>query len=221
MRLSPYASILCQRFVSSGFDDPKVQSVFKKFPNLPGGVKYKATSFPMSDEEFDRRLEKIEENLREKIKHALRDYSMPNTVQSINELLLLFRQSDVLPIITVQEEELFQLGSQLVEKAREMTIAISEDAEKEFRKHPSSENFFKWMATCKMIDAIGAEQPASFAPPFTFLYNKPYPVASGDTLSKIALRFYGYTNLWDIIWFNNGMSFHPDQIVPGQKLTLP
>ena len=108
MRLSPYASTLCQRFVSSGFDDPKVQSVFKKFPSLPGGVKYIETSLPMSDEELDRRLEKIEENLRGKIKHVLRDSSMPITVQSINELLLLFRQSDILPIITVQEEELFQ-----------------------------------------------------------------------------------------------------------------
>jgi nucleoid-associated protein YgaU len=49
----------------------------------------------------------------------------------------------------------------------------------------------------------------------------PYTVIGGETLSKIALRFYGYENLWDFIWLNSGANFHPDLIIPGQKLTLP
>jgi nucleoid-associated protein YgaU len=77
------------------------------------------------------------------------------------------------------------------------------------------------MATLNMIDAIGADMPSGFAPAHTFLYNKPYIVVTGDTLSKIALKFYGYENLWDIIWLDSGADFHPDKIVPGQKLSLP
>jgi nucleoid-associated protein YgaU len=207
--------------VLSGFDDPKVQSVFKKFPSRPGGVKLKYNSTPLSDEQLDKSLELIEDNLREKMKQALKDVSMPNTVERINELLLLVRQSDVLPIVTVQQYELFQLGSQLVEKARAMTIVIAEDSAKVFRNHPSSENYFKWLAANKMIDVIGADLPDNFAPPFIFLYNKPYTVTSGDTLSKIALKYYGHENLWDIIWEASGMNFHPDLIIPGQKLILP
>jgi nucleoid-associated protein YgaU len=72
-----------------------------------------------------------------------------------------------------------------------------------------------------MVDSIGADKPASLAPSHTLLYNKPYTVVSGDTLSKIALKYYGHENLWDIIWEASGRNFHPDQIVPGQKLCLP
>jgi hypothetical protein len=218
MRDSPYASSLCQRFVLSSFDDLKVKSYFKRFPLKTGDLKLKLYKPPLTDEQLDKYVELMEERLRQRMRDALKDVNIPYTKERINELLLLVKQSDVLP---TNDEEIFDLGSLLVEKARAMTIVISEDAEKEFRRHPSSENFSKWIATVKMVDTLGAELPASYAPPFKPLYNKPYTVVTGDSLSKIALRYYGHANLWDFIWWNSGANFHPDLILPGQKLTLP
>ena len=218
MRLSPYASMVCQRFVLSGFDDLRVASFFRKYPNKPGDLRLKLTKAPLTDEELDRYVELMEDGLRERMRIALKNITIPYTPERVNELLLLVKQSDVL---ATNDEEILDLGSMLVEKARGMTIVISENAEKEFRKHPSSDNFFRWIATVKMIDAIGAELPQSYAPIFRLLYSKPYTVATGDTLSKIALRYYGFANLWDFIWINSGANFHPDLIIPGQKLTLP
>ena len=170
---------------------------------------------------MDEYLKHVEEELRPKMLAALKNATIPYTSKGVNDLLKLVKQSDILATVTRDENAISRLGSLLVEKARAMTIAISEDAEKEFRRHPSSENHAKWMATIKMIDVIGADHPSSFAPAYTPLYRKPYSVISGDTLSKIALRFYGHANLWDIIWQQSGMNFHPDLIMPGQKLTLP
>lgn len=218
MRISPYASSLCQRFVISSFDDLKVKSYFKKFPNKPGDIKLRIGRNPLTDEQLDKYIGLMEERLRQRMRDSLKNNNIPYTSERINELLLLVKQSDVLP---TNDEEIYNLGSLLVEKARAMTIVISEDAEKEFRIHPSSENFSKWMATVKMVDAIGADLPANYAPPFKLLYNKPYTVVTGDSLSKIALRFYGHANLWDFIWLNSGANFHPDLIIPGQKLSLP
>lgn len=218
MTISPYASTLCQRFVLSSFDDLKVKSYFKKFPNKPGDIKLRIGRTLLTDEQLDRYIELVEDGLRQRMRVALKNVNIPYTPEQVNEILLLVKQSDILP---TNDKEIFNLGSLLVEKARAMTIIISEDAEKEFRKHPSSENFTKWMATVKMVDAIGAELPASHAPTFKLLYNKPYTVVTGDSLSKIALRYYGHANLWDFIWLNSGANFHPDLIIPGQKLTLP
>lgn len=218
MRFSPFAALLCQRFILSGFDDLKVNSFFKKYPNKPGDLKLKLGKAPLTEEQLDKYIELMEDGLRERMRIELKNVNIPYTPERINELLLLVKQSDVL---ATNDKEILDLGSLLVEKARAMTIIISENAEKEFRKHPSSENFFKWMATVKMVDAVGADQPKSFAPPFRLLYIKPYTVVMGDTLSKIALKFYGHANLWDFIWLNSGANFHPDLIIPGQKLTLP
>ncbi len=218
MKPSPYASLLSQRFVLSGFDNLKVTTFFKKFPNYPGSLKLRLGKASLTDEQLDKYVELMEEELRGRMRVALRNVNIPYTPERINELLLLVKQSDIL---ATNDKEILDLDSLLVDKARAMTISISENAEKEFRKHPSSENYFKWLATLKMIGAIGADIPESYAPQHIPLYKKPYSVISGDTLSKIALRFYGYENLWDIIWEASGMNFHPDMIIPGQKLILP
>lgn len=218
MRISPFASTLCQRFVLSGFDDPKVNSFFRRFPNKPGNIRLRTAKAPLTDEQLDRYVELMEESLRQRMRVALKTVNPPFTLAQVNEILFLVKQSDLLP---TSDKEIFDLGSLLVEKARGITIEISENAEREFRTHPSSQNFFKWTATLKMIDSIGAESPLSYAPQFKLLYNKPYTVVAGDSLSKIALRFYGHANLWDFIWVNSGANFHPDLIIPGQKLTLP
>ncbi len=49
-----------------------------------------------------------------------------------------------------------------------------------------------------------------------------YTVVSGDTLSKIAKRFYGDANKYPVIFeANTPMLTHPDKIYPGQVLVIP
>lgn len=49
-----------------------------------------------------------------------------------------------------------------------------------------------------------------------------YTVASGDSLSKIAKRFYGDANSYQKIFdANRDVLSDPDKIQPGQKLKLP
>ena len=49
-----------------------------------------------------------------------------------------------------------------------------------------------------------------------------YTVASGDTLSKIAKKFYGNANAWNTIFeANKDQIKNPDMIHPGQVLKIP
>lgn len=49
-----------------------------------------------------------------------------------------------------------------------------------------------------------------------------YTVQSGDTLSKIATRFYGDSSKFNLIFdANRPMLSHPDKIYPGQNLRIP
>jgi len=49
-----------------------------------------------------------------------------------------------------------------------------------------------------------------------------YTVVSGDTLSKIAKKFYGNANTWDTIFqANKDKIKNPDLIRPGQVLRIP
>jgi nucleoid-associated protein YgaU len=49
-----------------------------------------------------------------------------------------------------------------------------------------------------------------------------YTVASGDTLSKIAKKFYGDANAWKTIFqANKDQIKNPDMIHPGQVLKIP
>jgi nucleoid-associated protein YgaU len=49
-----------------------------------------------------------------------------------------------------------------------------------------------------------------------------YTVVAGDSLSKIAKRFYGDANKWQRIHeANRDLIKNPDLIYPGQKLRIP
>ena len=49
-----------------------------------------------------------------------------------------------------------------------------------------------------------------------------YTVAKGDSLSKIAKKFYGNANKWRVIFEANGDQLsNPDLIKPGQVLKIP
>ena len=59
-------------------------------------------------------------------------------------------------------------------------------------------------------------------PPATTGQSATYIVEAGDSLSKIAKRFYGDANKWPRIHeANSGQIKNPDLIHPGQKLTIP
>ena len=49
-----------------------------------------------------------------------------------------------------------------------------------------------------------------------------YTIAKGDSLSKIAKKFYGDANQWKRIFeANRDTVKDPDKIFPGQKLVIP
>lgn len=49
-----------------------------------------------------------------------------------------------------------------------------------------------------------------------------HTVVSGNTLSKIAQKFYGAANKYSVIFeANKPMLTHPDKIYPGQVLRIP
>lgn len=54
------------------------------------------------------------------------------------------------------------------------------------------------------------------------LSEQQYTVQSGDSLSRIAKRFYGDGNAWKLIFEANRDTLKdPDKIFPGQVLTIP
>ena len=53
-------------------------------------------------------------------------------------------------------------------------------------------------------------------------WTRTYTVAKGDSLSKIAKKFYGNANKWRAIFEANGDQLsNPDLIKPGQVLKIP
>ena len=119
MQLTPYVLMQSQRFVLSSFDDPKVQSFFKKFPNQPGKVNTKLVGVPLNEQQLDEYTQFMEKHLRKKMIAAFCDIRLPYTYERIDELLLLVKQSEIL---ASSKQEITQLGLWLVEKARAMMI---------------------------------------------------------------------------------------------------
>lgn len=65
----------------------------------------------------------------------------------------------------------------------------------------------------------GASSTAPLAEPAE---QQTYAVASGDSLSKIAKKFYGDANQWRRIFeANQDVLDDPDKIYPGQTLKIP
>jgi nucleoid-associated protein YgaU len=69
--------------------------------------------------------------------------------------------------------------------------------------------------------STSAEPPAA-VPVATSGSEQSYTVVAGDSLSKIAKRFYGDANKWPRIHeANRDQIANPDLIHPGQKLRIP
>ena len=73
------------------------------------------------------------------------------------------------------------------------------------------------MADDKTSAGTGASPAAGNNP-----YTQTYVVQSGDTLSKIAQRYYGDASLYNKIFeANRDVLKDPNKIQPGQKLRIP
>jgi nucleoid-associated protein YgaU len=73
----------------------------------------------------------------------------------------------------------------------------------------------------EMPDFSDVQSGASSTAPAAVVYET-YEVKSGDSLSKIAKRFYGNGNAWKKIFdANTDILKDPDKISPGQKLKIP
>lgn len=66
-----------------------------------------------------------------------------------------------------------------------------------------------------------APTPSPTATTGTSGQSQTYVVEAGDSLSKIARRFYGDGNQWPRIHQANPQIKNPDLIHPGQQLTIP
>ena len=88
------------------------------------------------------------------------------------------------------------------------------------------ENFDKLVKTDNTLNAIRVIKPepapAAAPPPPPEPEHRIYEVKRGDSLSKIALEYYGHANQYmKIFEANRDILDNPDLIKPGQKLRIP
>ncbi|MEM1149610.1 MAG: peptidoglycan-binding protein LysM [Pseudomonadota bacterium] len=84
-------------------------------------------------------------------------------------------------------------------------------------KAPDQETKEKIILAAGNITGVAEVEDAMEAAETTF-----YEVKSGDSLSKIAKKFYGNARLYpEIFEANRPMLTHPDKIYPGQVLRIP
>ena len=90
-------------------------------------------------------------------------------------------------------------------------LILSDDGDKKYKDRPDFSNVQEGSSS------TSPSRPAS-APGST----KTYTVAKGDSLSKIAQRFYGDAQDWKRIYeANRDQIRDPDLIHPGQELRIP
>jgi hypothetical protein len=98
----------------------------------------------------------------------------------------------------------------------------------EFREFPSSDRYARCLKVRIVFQKLLLDENPSYPvnPRPKCHVRSPlrsgvYVFQRGDTLSKLAQRFYGEANLWDAIYEESGYRGHPDFIEPGQRLTIP
>jgi LysM repeat protein len=87
---------------------------------------------------------------------------------------------------------------QAVARASEKIVAQKEKA---FRNNPTADNFDKLLQSQGTASFVGGKtrlQPANWKPARTS-----HRVVTGDTLSKLAKRYYGKMSHWDLIYIEN------------------
>ncbi len=95
-----------------------------------------------------------------------------------------------------------------------------------FRKHDAEKPKADFSNVQSGSSTTAAEPAAPLpdlaAPTGTTGKGQTYTVVSGDSLSKIAKRYYGDANQWNRIYeANRDQIKNPDLIHPGQRFTIP
>jgi nucleoid-associated protein YgaU len=116
----------------------------------------------------------------------------------------------------------------VAEKTITMVLAqVEASAYAAFRQFPTAERYAVCFGVRRAFESLGREPSAEYpANPWPRCRIRPpfrpgqYVVVRGDSLSKIAKRFYGDACLWDAIYEHNGYPGHPDRIVPGQIFNI-
>ncbi|HOC43607.1 MAG TPA: LysM peptidoglycan-binding domain-containing protein [Thermoanaerobaculales bacterium] len=106
------------------------------------------------------------------------------------------------------------------------TVTLTGDAPSREITVQVMENFDKLVKTDNTLNAIRVDAPkpapAPVPPPAPKPAERFYEVVAGDTLSKIALKYYGSANKYmKIFEANRDILNNPDLIKPGQKLRIP
>src|SRR6266850_5330336 len=166
----------------------------------------------MNEQDLDRQLGRLQSYLASQAQTLLSRARSSPSADVVNALIDLSKEAEAL-----EDDE---LADYLFFKAREAAARVCESAERAFRAFPSSENYAKWWGMIKMCHTVGAE-PASQMPTVRLKGWRIHVVAGGETLSKLARHYYGSENLWDVIYEENSLHFHPDWIRPGQRLIIP
>lgn len=106
------------------------------------------------------------------------------------------------------------------------TVTLTGDAPSREITVQVMENFDKLVKTDNTLNAIRVDAPkpapAPVPPPPPKPVERFYEVVAGDTLSKIAQKYYGNGNKYmKIFEANKDILSNPDLIKPGQKLRIP
>jgi len=111
-------------------------------------------------------------------------------------------------------------------KVEGKTVTLTGDAPSREITVQVMENFDKLVKTDNTLNAIRVDAPkpapAPVPPPPPKPVERFYEVVAGDTLSKIAQKYYGNGNKYmKIFEANKDILSNPDLIKPGQKLRIP
>jgi nucleoid-associated protein YgaU len=101
---------------------------------------------------------------------------------------------------------------------------IEDAAERTFRAGCTTRNYRDWKSKQRVAQQLGRSDSKDPLRGVRRLRDAGlYNVQPGDTLSKIAERFYGDQSRWDAIYEHNidNIGQDPDRLIPGATLTIP
>lgn len=189
------------------------KAIRSRVPN--GGI-----SMAMPEPLFSKVLEKLEAELVAEIRRTIFDMQAKASHERVNRLLELTFKEDLLGL-TEEDNPLVGMAYYM---AQETLQTLVKDAEQAFRALPTSDNYAKWYGERVLAQLLDVDEGPFFCT-YTPSGRKMHVVQQGDWLSKLAKRFYGNKNLWDVIYEDGTNQFarmhHPDKIVPGWRLVIP
>ncbi len=155
--------------------------------------------------------------LNEIVKKATDELRDKRSARAVKKLLTALAQAQMVG----PENEIADAAMKTVGNAVE---EMANDAERRFRRQPSVANYREWVEKRVAAQMAGRRDTKNslrgvkrLRPPGL------YKVESGDSLSKIAEKFYGHTNLWDVIYEKNARKIgdDPNLILPEIFLDIP